>query len=68
MWKNVHFFEHPKKENPTYREEALLRDDKIQFCPVFGGNFGARNLPGEERIDRCFMWKDSKWPWSILIS
>ncbi|KAG8387649.1 hypothetical protein BUALT_Bualt02G0043300 [Buddleja alternifolia] len=57
-WKNVPFYRHPKHQNPNYRAEAILRDEKIQFCPAFGG------IIKEERIDRCFTWKNAKWHWS----
>ncbi|KAH6785555.1 hypothetical protein C2S51_038010 [Perilla frutescens var. frutescens] len=67
VWKNVPFYEHPRKENPSYRDEAIPRDEKMQFCPIFGGN-KSNNLRREERIDRCFTWKDAKGPWSYLIA
>ncbi|GFP85245.1 hypothetical protein PHJA_000668200 [Phtheirospermum japonicum] len=67
-WKNVPFYTHPRTEKPTYREEAFARDEKIQFCPLFGGNKANNNMKRvEERVDRCFVWKDAKWPWSYLI-
>ncbi|XP_057771311.1 uncharacterized protein LOC130991222 [Salvia miltiorrhiza] len=63
-WRNAHFYEHPRKENPSYREEALKRNEKkIQMCPAFGGNDVVRR---EGMVDRCFMWKDAPWPWSYL--
>ncbi|KAG6416449.1 hypothetical protein SASPL_123879 [Salvia splendens] len=65
-WKNVPFFDHPRKENPSYRDEAIPLDEKMQFCPIFGGNNSKARC--EERIDRCFTWKDAKRPWSYLIS
>ncbi|KAI3470196.1 hypothetical protein Pfo_026859 [Paulownia fortunei] len=58
LWNNVPFYSHPRRENPAYREEAFPRDEKVQFCPAFGV---------EGRIDRCFIWKDAKWPWLYLI-
>ncbi|KAL2244427.1 UNVERIFIED_CONTAM: hypothetical protein Sindi_2710900 [Sesamum indicum] len=51
-WKNVPFHEHPRKQNPAYREETSGRDEYVQCCP------------GRTRIDRCFIWKNTKWPWS----
>ncbi|XP_042002120.1 uncharacterized protein LOC121751438 [Salvia splendens] len=65
-WKNVPFFDHPRKENPSYRDDAIPLDEKMQFCPIFGGN--KSKVRCEERIDRCFTWKDAKRPWSYLIS
>ncbi|KAK6146341.1 hypothetical protein DH2020_020210 [Rehmannia glutinosa] len=68
-WNNVPFYTHPRIENPTYREEAFQRDEKMQLiCPAFGGiNKANNNLRSGGKIDRCFMWKDAKWPWSYLI-
>ncbi|KAH6833463.1 hypothetical protein C2S53_012685 [Perilla frutescens var. hirtella] len=67
-WKNAPFYEHPRKENPAYREEALTRNEKmVQFCPAFNvANDDVRRDDGT--IDRCFMWKDAPWPWSYLIA
>ncbi|KAG6395479.1 hypothetical protein SASPL_146124 [Salvia splendens] len=69
-WKNADFHEHPRKENSMYREKALERNQKIQFCPAFGGNSAANAVvvSHEDTIDRCFMWKDAPWPWSYLIA
>lgn len=72
-WKNAHFYEHPRKENPAYREEALKSNEKkTHLCPAFGGdNIGAANddvVQREGTIDRCFVWKDAPWPWSYLIA
>ncbi|XP_022723927.1 uncharacterized protein LOC111280743 isoform X2 [Durio zibethinus] len=72
-WKNVPFIQHPRYANPSYREEALKRDRKLQCCPgvqwnkdelmqVLGSDSGieAERNPGE----RLFAWRDAKWPWS----
>ena len=68
-WKNADFHEHPRKENSMYREKALERNQKIQFCPAFGGKSAVNDVVhNEETIDRCFMWKDAPWPWSYLIA
>ncbi|KAL8479381.1 hypothetical protein ACS0TY_026305 [Phlomoides rotata] len=69
LWlKNAPFYQHPRKQNPLYREEAISVDEKMQLCPIFGGNNSTNNLiRHEERIDRCFTWKDAKRPWSYLI-
>ncbi|KAI3455998.1 hypothetical protein Pfo_012661 [Paulownia fortunei] len=70
-WKNVSFIQHPRYHNPTYREEALLRNENIQCCPLFGNN-EADNLQIQGRpcdsaakmsSNRCFTWRDATWPW-----
>ncbi|KAM6552073.1 hypothetical protein CsatB_001881 [Cannabis sativa] len=72
-WKNVSFIQHPKYSNPTYREEATLRDQKLRCCSVPGLNDHSQHVqaePGEDCIGdtnsgaRRFTWKDAKWPWS----
>ncbi|CAN6553367.1 unnamed protein product [Malus baccata var. baccata] len=35
-WKNVSFVQHPRYSNPAYREEALVRDQKLQCCQAVG--------------------------------
>ncbi|XP_022720275.1 uncharacterized protein LOC111278088 [Durio zibethinus] len=35
-WKNVTFIQHSKYTNPSYREEALKHDRKLQCCPRNG--------------------------------
>lgn len=72
-WKNGHFYEHPRKQDPAFRETALARNGKkIQICPAFGGmnavNDDVVQCEGMDTIDRCYMWKDASWPWSYLIS
>ncbi|XP_051133417.1 uncharacterized protein LOC127253046 [Andrographis paniculata] len=67
-WKNVPFYDHPIKENPFYREEAVSRvfgKTMMQSCGAFQTNIcGANNNQEDQKIDRCFIWKDIKWPWS----
>ncbi|GMH01476.1 hypothetical protein Nepgr_003315 [Nepenthes gracilis] len=55
-WKNVSFIQHPRYGNPAYREEALLRDEKLK-C----GKHDNNEVGGSSR---CFAWTDAKWPWS----
>ncbi|KAL3616887.1 hypothetical protein CASFOL_039281 [Castilleja foliolosa] len=67
-WKNVSFVQHPRYPNPAYREDALLRNENIQLCPLLGNN-GANNSYTQERpsniptYDRCFTWTNASWPW-----
>ncbi|KAK4440176.1 hypothetical protein Salat_0352500 [Sesamum alatum] len=70
-WKNVSFIQHPRYQNPKYREEALLRDENIQCCPSFGNNEAdnlqiqgrARDSSDKVSSQRCFTWRDATWPW-----
>ncbi|KAL1288885.1 hypothetical protein HN51_057346 [Arachis hypogaea] len=68
-WKNVALVQHPRYTFPTYREEALKRDQKLQCCGLSDEN-GER---GKEHVgclgetsprSRWFRWRDAKWPWS----
>ncbi|CAA0823722.1 Unknown protein [Striga hermonthica] len=61
-WKNVSFIQHPRYQNPAYREDSLIRNQNIQICP-FSGNDEAENLHTQETYDRCFTWRDASWPW-----
>ncbi|KAI9198107.1 hypothetical protein LWI28_010271 [Acer negundo] len=72
-WKNVTFVQHPRYSNPAYREEALIRDQKLQCCPAVGwkndNNLQVegsepRSLAGRISGNRWFKWRDAKWPWS----
>ncbi|KAL7089376.1 hypothetical protein ACP275_13G184100 [Erythranthe tilingii] len=70
-WKNVSFVQHPRYQKPNYREEALLRDEKIQNCPLFGNNEAddvqIQGTPCDPAAtvssSRCFNWRDAEWPW-----
>ncbi|PPD69555.1 hypothetical protein GOBAR_DD33557 [Gossypium barbadense] len=71
-WKNVSFIQHPRYTNPSYREEALNRDRKLQCCPGLRQNKdehmqvgGSDSATEAERYhgERFFVWKDAKWPW-----
>lgn len=71
-WKNVSFIQHPRYTNPSYREEALNRDRKLQCCPGLRQNQdehmqvgGSDSATEAERYhgERFFVWKDAKWPW-----
>ncbi|KAK6124049.1 hypothetical protein DH2020_042195 [Rehmannia glutinosa] len=67
-WKNVSFIQHPRYQNPTYREEALLRNENIQRCSSLGNN-EVDNLHIQGRpccpamYNRCLTWRDAPWPW-----
>ncbi|XP_021763878.1 uncharacterized protein LOC110728544 [Chenopodium quinoa] len=63
-WKSVSFVQHPRYNNPAYREEAVSRDKKLNCCKA--GDFETSLCPREDRnvIDHQFSWTDAKWPWS----
>ncbi|KAL2341120.1 hypothetical protein Fmac_009060 [Flemingia macrophylla] len=70
-WKNVQFVQHPKYSVPTYREEALKRDDTLQCCGLSSDNrhlhLRGSDLGSLAEIsskNRWFRWRDAKWPWS----
>ncbi|PKA56980.1 hypothetical protein AXF42_Ash002284 [Apostasia shenzhenica] len=62
-WKKVSFIDHPKYSNPTYRDDALLRN--IELCSLRGAdqydNHLIQNGAGKRRSRWC-VWRDSKWP------
>ncbi|KAK3429948.1 hypothetical protein EUGRSUZ_E01441 [Eucalyptus grandis] len=72
-WKNVSFIQHPRYSNPAYREEAAERDQGLRCCKAFRPD-GMKDSPpigtdsdsssGKSQVDRCFVWRDAKWPWS----
>ncbi|KAF8413565.1 hypothetical protein HHK36_001556 [Tetracentron sinense] len=72
-WKNVNFIGHPKCINPTYREEALIRNRKLQCCQTIGKD-KSRHLEvdgsdsnfvaGGNSEDHWCVWRDAQWPWS----
>ncbi|KAL6546372.1 hypothetical protein OROMI_022093 [Orobanche minor] len=67
-WDDVPFIQHPRYRNPAYKEEALMRNENIQLCPLSVNN-EADNLCTQGRTcniatyDRCFTWRDAAWPW-----
>ncbi|RWR88806.1 DUF1365 domain-containing protein [Cinnamomum micranthum f. kanehirae] len=72
-WKNVAFLNHPKYQNPMYREEALIRDRKLQSSGAIDQkkrnccNFDDNHLgDASDRTggDRWCVWRDAEWPWS----
>ncbi|MED6120392.1 hypothetical protein PIB30_020405 [Stylosanthes scabra] len=68
-WKNVAFVQHPRYTVPTYREEALKRDEKLQCCGLSdeGRERGKEHgccLGETSPKSRWFRWRDAKWPWS----
>ncbi|KAK4271856.1 hypothetical protein QN277_020486 [Acacia crassicarpa] len=73
-WKNVRFVQHPRYTVPTYREEALMRDQKLKCCGTVGFNDENKHIQrrGTEQVNsgdinfsnRWFKWRDAKWPWS----
>ncbi|KAK7331381.1 hypothetical protein VNO77_25604 [Canavalia gladiata] len=70
-WKNVTFVQHPKYNTPTYKEEALMRDEKLQCCGLNDHN-GLMQQTGSDQgcladatpRNRWFRWRVAKWPWS----
>jgi hypothetical protein len=70
-WKNVQFIQHPRYTVPTYRDEALVRDRKLQCCGLSDYNLHVQQRRSNEDClaetspkDRWFRWIDAKWPWS----
>ncbi|KAB1222599.1 hypothetical protein CJ030_MR2G000416 [Morella rubra] len=72
-WKNVSFIQHPRCTKPAYREEALIRDHKLNRCPVIrSDNDEHLQVDGNDRGSspdrsceiRQFTWREAKWPWS----
>lgn len=72
-WKNVSYIQHPRYTNPAYREEASIRDHKIQCCPIIGSDKDKHlQFEGSDQgffLDRSceirqFTWRKAKWPWS----
>ncbi|XP_050287680.1 uncharacterized protein LOC126726460 isoform X3 [Quercus robur] len=72
-WKNVSYIQHPRYTNPAYREEASIRDHKIQCCPIIGSDKEKHlQFEGSDQgyfLDRSceirqFTWRKAKWPWS----
>ncbi|KAI4295465.1 hypothetical protein L6164_035510 [Bauhinia variegata] len=59
-WKKVGFVQHPRYASPTYKEEALIRDQKLQCCGANAMGLSADDVPQ----NRQFRWRDAKWPWS----
>ncbi|KAI4370966.1 hypothetical protein MLD38_019252 [Melastoma candidum] len=72
-WKNVAFIQHPRYTNPSYREDACVRDHKLQ-CPELIAR-GESSHPASDPSNhssksnqnpegpRNFVWRDAKWPW-----
>ncbi|EPS70462.1 hypothetical protein M569_04301 [Genlisea aurea] len=53
LWKGVPFVPHPRCQTPTYREDALDRNEVLH----------SRNVQLMDSKTRCFEWRDAKWPW-----
>lgn len=68
-WKNVHFIQHPRYTNPTYREEAMIRDKKLHCNQALAWDRGNclqadGHHPGNlADRKRWFKWRDAKRPW-----
>lgn len=60
-WKGVPFVQHPRYSNLEYRQEALVRDKKLQHMPPQKNDDECVN---NKETNRCFRWRDAKWPWS----
>lgn len=72
-WKNVRFVQHPRYSIPTYKDEALMRDKKLQCCGLSDDNRQHLQQRGSDPgcclaelspQNRWFRWRDAKWPWS----
>ncbi|CAL5410136.1 unnamed protein product [Camellia sinensis] len=75
-WKGVAFIQHPRYANVGYRQEALIRDMKLQCCPAFSQDIqNHQPLEGSDSYllkdkngrNRRFTWRDAKWPWWWLL-
>ncbi|CAI0545014.1 unnamed protein product [Linum tenue] len=70
-WKNVEFVQHPRYSNPNYREEAVVRNQKLQCCAAVGCFQSRRIDPpaslvaaaATDTTGRWLKWRDAKWPW-----
>ncbi|CAL5410138.1 unnamed protein product [Camellia sinensis] len=71
-WKGVAFIQHPRYANVGYRQEALIRDMKLQCCPAFSQDIQNHQplegsdsdlLKDKNGRNRRFTWRDAKWPW-----
>ncbi|KAL5977185.1 hypothetical protein ACLOJK_021527 [Asimina triloba] len=70
-WKNVSFLSHPEYANPAYREDALIRDWKLQ-CPGTvkeggsmhddSGDNPQSHVNGGNSGRRWCVWRDAQWP------
>ncbi|XP_058201042.1 uncharacterized protein LOC131315847 isoform X2 [Rhododendron vialii] len=70
-WKGVPFIQHPRYSHQEYREEALVRDMKLQCCQAFQQDEQNHlRLEGNDSDyvknggNRRFAWRDAKWPWA----
>ncbi|KAK8942615.1 hypothetical protein KSP39_PZI009098 [Platanthera zijinensis] len=64
-WKNVPFVGHPKYSNPSYRDDALARDNEL--CPLrLNGQFGnhLNQNSNDKSSSRWCIWRDAEWPWA----
>lgn len=70
-WKNVSFIQHPRYTHPEYREEAMIRDQKLRCCPITRANKGEHmrveamqeHMADTDSGARFFKWRDAKRPW-----
>lgn len=68
----MRFVHHPRYANPNYREEALIRDKKLNCsqalawdkdkCLQAEGHHPG-NLADRHCTERWLKWRDAKWPW-----
>uniref|UniRef100_A0A2P2K1G3 Uncharacterized protein n=2 Tax=Rhizophora mucronata TaxID=61149 RepID=A0A2P2K1G3_RHIMU len=72
-WQNVQFIQHPRYADPAYKNEALLRDQKLQCCkagawdkdrPTQTEGHHLGNSAERNHGIHCFKWRDARWPWS----
>lgn len=63
-WKGVSFIQHPRYANPAYREEASLRDQKLNGCKAGSlGVIGSCLRDNGNKEAHQFTWTNAKWPW-----
>ncbi|KAI3873326.1 hypothetical protein MKW92_017537 [Papaver armeniacum] len=67
-WKNVQFVQHPRYQYPTYRAEALMRDQKLQGCPIFlqedDASYSNTAADNNNQKRRYVRWREAQWPWA----
>ncbi|KAK1309169.1 hypothetical protein QJS10_CPA09g00644 [Acorus calamus] len=71
-WKNISFIQHPRYGNPGYREEALVRDQKLKYSQTMGEDkcnyvhldeCQSNSSSHGDAENRYCVWRDAQWPW-----
>lgn len=67
-WKSVPFIQHPRYDNPAYRDEAVLRDRKLNCCMAKDYEKSVLCTKDDKIVKgHQFHWTDAKWPWSLAL-